>query len=397
MHQPPDGGRPEGFAQEVSGIEMLVQTDSARVEQAREQFLNLGGALKTFFQERDEHIEAALAALVAREHVLIIGPPGTAKSFLAREVCRRIQGAVYFQWLLTRFSTPEELFGPISLRSLEEGRYERVTTGKLPHAHIGFIDEIFKASPAILNTLLSLMNERIFYNDGKVETVPVVTLFGASNDLPDEDELEAFDDRFLVRMVVEPIREYSAFARMLAAPEEPEATNRVDLADLLLLQEAALLVNLGPEILETLVEIRGKLGEEGIRLSDRRYKHSLRFLRAHALLQGRTSAERTDLLALRHTLWLDVEQRNTVASILAKATSTPVAQAEELSRVGHSVYAEAIHLNTSEAILEADHKLRQVVSRLEQLKQRSNIDEKRSILKIAERMEDLRRNLSGLS
>ena len=121
---------------------------------------------------------------------------------LADELCRRIEGARYFQWLLTKFTTPEEVFGAVSLRALEQDEYRRVTTRKLPEAHVAFLDEVFKASSSILNALLTLLNERRFHNGREIVAVPLLTLFGAANELPEEDELAAIYDRFLVRFVV---------------------------------------------------------------------------------------------------------------------------------------------------------------------------------------------------
>src|SRR5882757_9552149 len=141
--------------------------------------------LKQMFLERADLIDGALAALLSSHHLLIIGPPGTAKSMLADELCRRIEGANYFQWLLTRFTTPEELFGAVSLKALEQDDYRRLTTQKLPEAHIAFLDEVFKASSSILNTILTLMNERRFHNGREVAPVPLLTLFAAANELPE--------------------------------------------------------------------------------------------------------------------------------------------------------------------------------------------------------------------
>src|SRR5512136_3070607 len=131
---------------------------------ARETLRAIRDELGQAFLERADVIDGALAALLSGHHVLIIGPPGTAKSMLADELCRRLEGARYFQWLLTRFTTPEELFGAVSLKALENDDYRRLTTHKLPEAHIAFLDEVFKASSAILNTILTLMNERRFHN-----------------------------------------------------------------------------------------------------------------------------------------------------------------------------------------------------------------------------------------
>src|SRR6187431_914159 len=158
--------------------------------------------LQQMFLERAELIDGALAALLSAQHVMIVGPPGTAKSMLADELCRRIEGASYFQWLLTKFTTPEELFGAVSLKALEADDYRRVTSHKLPEAHIAFLDEVFKASSSILNAILTLINERLFHNGKEITRVPLLTLFGASNELPEEEELTALYDRFLVRFVV---------------------------------------------------------------------------------------------------------------------------------------------------------------------------------------------------
>src|SRR5512141_409915 len=135
---------------------------------ARDRLRRIREELAQMFLERSEVIDGALAAVLAGHHVLLIGPPGTAKSMLADELCRRVDGAHYFQWLLTKFSTPEELFGAVSLRALENDDYRRVTTRKLPEAHIAFLDEVFKANSSILNAILSLINERVFHNGKEI-------------------------------------------------------------------------------------------------------------------------------------------------------------------------------------------------------------------------------------
>src|SRR2546428_8871341 len=180
--------------------------------------------LNHLFLERADLIDGALCALLSASHVLVIGPPGTAKSMLADEICRRIEGANYFQWLLTRFSTPEEVFGAVSLKALEQDEYRRVTAHKLPDAHIAFLDEIFKSNSSILNAILTLINERLVHNGKEITQVPLLTLFGASNELPEDDELMALYDRFLVRFVVNYIAEDFRFLRMLESQKAPERT-----------------------------------------------------------------------------------------------------------------------------------------------------------------------------
>src|SRR5439155_4122285 len=219
--------------------------------------------LQQVFLERTELIEGALVALLAAQHVLVIGPPGTAKSMLADEVCRRLDGARYFQWLLTRFTTPEELFGAVSLKALEEDDYRRLTTHKLPEAHIAFLHEIFKASSSILNTILTLMNERRFHNGREVATVPLLTLFAASNELPEDDELLALYDRFLIRFVVDYLEEDFRFLKLLQArPPDARTTLSLDALEQARAEAAALPVP--GDVLRTITDLRRELRGKNI-------------------------------------------------------------------------------------------------------------------------------------
>src|SRR5919206_5226780 len=183
-----------------------------------QQLQQLRRDLEQTFPERRDTIAGALCAVVAGEHVLLLGPPGTAKSALVRAMAQAF-GGTYFERLLTKFSTPEELFGPISLKALEQDRYARVVTDKLPEAQFAFVDEVFKANSAILNSLLTAMNERVFHNDGAPLAMPLVSLFGASNELPEGKELEALFDRFLIRFDVAYLLRPSSFRAVLLAPE----------------------------------------------------------------------------------------------------------------------------------------------------------------------------------
>jgi MoxR-like ATPase len=337
----------------------------------QERFKKIREELKQIFLERGELIDGALCGLLSSQHVLIIGPPGTAKSMLADEICRRIEGASYFQWLLTRFSTPEEIFGAVSLKALEQDDYRRVTSHKLPDAHIAFLDEIFKANSSILNAILTLINERIFHNGREIVSVPLLTLFGASNELPEDDELRALYDRFLLRFVVNYIVEDFRFLRMLETPVQTERTT-LNMKELREVQDQARAVSIPSHVYRTIADIRRELGKKNIVASDRRYRQSLSLVQAHAYLSGQQEVQEKDLLFLEHVLWQDPGEQAEVRATIRELLLGYEEEVRELLYESREIRDSALRPwassdDRSRALIEFHTKLRNILSKVEQI------------------------------
>jgi MoxR-like ATPase len=281
--------------------------------------LEIKRALNTKYFERTSEIEAILTAIIAGQHILLIGPAGTGKSAVSAELKNIVTGSSYFQWLLTRFSTPEELFGVLSLKELEMGVYKRNTTGKLPEAHFAYLDEIFKSNSAILNSLLTLINERLFYNNGAPIKSPLMSIIGSSNEYPDEEEgLEALFDRFLLRFEVEYIKDESNFIQMLKGGQNQQELPAMTMDELFEYQFLADMTFIPDDIYRVLADIRKYLQDEGIRPSDRRFKQSLSLLKAKAFIEGRKEVHSSDIMMLKSALWETVDQKQVTEQIVTE-------------------------------------------------------------------------------
>src|SRR5437868_108247 len=284
---------------------------------------DVGRELDQRYLDKSEVVRMLLITLLAGEHMLIVGPPGTAKSALVRHLARLID-ARYFEYLLTRFSEPNEIFGPVDIKAFREGSYVRRVEAMLPEAEIVFLDEIFKSNSAILNSLLSILNERQFFTGSASIKVPLCSLYGATNEVPNDDALGAIFDRFLVRTMSENLDSFHFHGLV-------ERGIRGEIADI----AGAVGVGLGagepPKPLVSVAEVRkvqARLGQflefpeeflarykgfifqirsEGVSVSDRRVVKLLKLFAASAILDGRTQVNDGDFFILKH-VWNSVDQ-----------------------------------------------------------------------------------------
>ncbi len=302
--------------------------------------------------ERDALVELIALAMVAGEHLLVLGPPGTAKSEAVRRVARCFGGR-YFEYLLGRFTEPNEIFGPVDLRKLRDGIVETETRGMLPEADVAFLDEVFLGSTAILNTLLAILNERTFRRGHTRIDVPLRVCVGASNDLPDDPSLAAFADRFLLRSFIESVpdprlEELLSSGWTLQAPAEEELAP-LDGLDLLAREALGADLSVARPHLAHMVR---KLRSAGVNLSDRRVVKLQRLVAAAAALAGRTTPGTADLWPVIYAVPTADGQRlarevlrdlladsdnPALSAAAADASAGPAARARRLVKAGQAI------------------------------------------------------------
>ena len=291
--------------------------------------------------EKETEISLSLLAALAGESIILLGPPGVAKSMVARQLKNAFRDAHSFEYLMSRFSTPDEIFGPVSIQKLKTSdTYERAVDGYLPTADVVFLDEIWKAGPAIQNTLLTVINEKIFRNGNREMHLPLKLLVAASNELPAKGEgLEALWDRFVIRIESRPIKMEKNFRAMLLGDEGH--TDLTDHTDLKISSEeyaewskAIDKIGVKEEVLDAIYSIRKSLRavnvdeaaeRRNIYVSDRRWKNIVRLLRTSAFMQDRAEVAVCDLLPIYHCLWQEPEERDAIRQIVIRALFAPFA------------------------------------------------------------------------
>ena len=288
---------------------------------------NFRAALNDAHLERGEIIDGLLATMLSKQNAFLLGLPGTGKSDLIRSICSGIHGVNYFGYLLSPTTDPSELFGPVAVTKLLNDEYTRDVDGYLPSAHVAFLDELFRGSSAILNSLLTILNERTFNNGKHTITTPIQSIVAATNSWPDEESLQAFGDRFLFRPTVQPLQKPSSKTTLdkwaLGIKDRPTVKVHLSLEDLHQLQDEAQQVKIHESFMEKFSNVCDLLDQRDICISDRRRVQILKFLRAWAIVQGEDTLYPEHLHnTLTHIVYRTLEDQDAIREIVEQEVPT---------------------------------------------------------------------------
>lgn len=291
----------------------MVKKTVAKLQKIKEE-------LNSQFFERENVITSLLVALMCKQHLLLVGPPGTAKSQVVRDLCSRIIEGKYFEWLLNATSDPSEILGGISLKEMQNDKFVRNTKGKLPEAHIAFIDELYRGNEPILNIMLSLLNERIFHNDGVAIKAPLITMVAATNDMNDDCSLAAITDRIMFKCKVDYISDEQNRLGMWVnyLNNSNKEKTFISIEEIDQLSEHASTLKFDNIVFNTFNKILAQLQQKSIFVSDRRTNICLSAMQAHALLNGKDRVTNTDLKILENILWQKEKDIPEINSLIIK-------------------------------------------------------------------------------
>lgn len=269
--------------------------------------------------EREAHIKLAVLAIFANENIIFIGPPGTAKSEISRRLSKVVDNGTYFEYLLTKFTSPEEIFGPISIKELENDNFKRNTEGYMPNSNIVFLDEIFKANSSILNSLLTILNERIYHNGSSAEKTNIFSVISASNEVPvNQMELKALYDRFLIKKEVSYVKDTKKLMDTILEPLNLEKKIKKEeiLKSLNKSRDIIISESLKENILNIKNKIENKFEEEII--SDRKLLKSIKILKVAACIEERKEISIYDMLLLQNIFWENPKNLKEIKEIIKK-------------------------------------------------------------------------------
>lgn len=305
--------------------------------------------LNASFPEREQITSSLIDALVSGEHVLLIGPAGTGKSAIVNAFSKML-GSKTFSYLLTRFTTPDEIFGPVSVAGLKQDKLRRVTTGRLPESEFAFLDEIFKANSAVLNSMLTALNERQFDDDGQRKSIPLKLCVGASNELPTGgDGLGALHDRFLFRFFVDYLQDANNVEKVLFQSLD-EVKTKIKKSDLEAIKKAADDVVVPDDVVRAILLIRNKLPLIGVTVSDRRWKKIVQALKVKTARLGYSEVKSSFLVDVTNFVWERPEQIEEIKNVV-----------EEYLPAGYREYMQT--KNTVEEVLQT---LKKAIARKQQ-------------------------------
>jgi MoxR-like ATPase len=291
------------------------------VEAARNSLSAWIAEAESCFPERSKIIAGMVVCAIAKTNLIMYGPPGTAKSMLARAFSDALEGNI-FDVLMSKYTVPNELFGPVDVQALKQGHMKRVVRGFLPEAHVAFLDEGFKANSACLNSLLTAVNEHEYHDDGARLPIPLRLAVLASNEFPeDNDNLQAFDDRFPMRFDVKPMKREENF-RAVINDELDMPTAKFTVQDLEEIANEAKSVVLGSDVLDALWVLRAELGKQQIYVSDRKMKICGRLLKAYGALHGMKVVTTAHVGILEDVLWLRPDQKSKVQEMVRQNMAT---------------------------------------------------------------------------
>ena len=301
---------------------------------------------------REAEVEAFALALIAKEHIFFFGPPGVAKSFLCSSVAEII-GASYYEVLMTKFSEPDDVFGPVAISGLKQDRYFRNIQGRLPTVQLGFVDEIFKANAGIINALLTIMQERKFDNDGQRVDCPLHTLAAASNEWPEPGELDALFDRFLIRKMVKPVPTKDRQRLVFGDIGKPDPIATMD--EINAAHEAAMKLEFTKDAQDCYFEIAATLEQNDIRPGDRRLRKCANLCKAKAKLDDNMAVHPRHLAVLGDSMWTRHEQAEQATEIVQRIAFPEL---QKLNDIALSLADIADHMpNTTEGYTTALGKL----------------------------------------